>query len=109
MPASPTTHELGGALVLDDSGTVVGVDYVGQKCRDADGVDRGQVQREVPRRGLRLPHPPEGEPTLQWRPVRRGRPPPEGHPIDPLGLWQYTATLPWWQSSSLDYTAAGAP
>ena len=30
----PTTHELGGAFVLDDQGTVVSLDYVeGERCR----------------------------------------------------------------------------
>ena len=33
----PTTHELGGAFVLDDEGTVVGIDYVEGRCPGRDG------------------------------------------------------------------------
>ena len=54
-------------------------------------VDRGQVQREVPRRGLRLPPTRGDDPPVETCTARS--PAPEGSFIvTPLGLWQYTAT-----------------
>ena len=91
----PTTHELGGALVLDDSGTVVGVDYVeGQKCRDADGKLTGG------RCNVRFrdadyvfhTHPRANRPSSGDLYGAVARPRKGNFIVTPLGLWQYTAT-----------------
>lgn len=91
----PTTHELGGTFVLDDEGTVVGIDYVeGERCRDAAGKLTGgkcgvqfQDADYVFHTHPRANRPSSGDLYGAVAQPRKGN-----YVVTPQGLWQYTAT-----------------